>query len=231
MDDRTLDEPAFSNIRVLLLGTSADFLRFILEWTICWNSKASLVTADNLHSSSDLTTSIITLLVILTTQHLYKTGTASWKLESFENFLSLFVATSRIGLALHTTCESMISLKFRSRREADGQILRNTHSETIWIAILTIFVKEWMHRKTLQAAEATDSALLTTVARHHCIDAIIGMTTVTSVFIGFFVSNTTWVNSAGGLVMSLLLLQSGIHDVVAACQVLHVHLSKRIRDD
>lgn len=97
---------------------------------------------------------------------------------------------------------------------------------------------EQFHRRSLtyeraavRVAKARGSVLFTTVARHYRVNAVVNMFTVLSMSIGLFVSNMTRVNSAGGLVMSLLLLQSGIHDVVLACQVLHDHLSKRMRDN
>jgi divalent metal cation (Fe/Co/Zn/Cd) transporter len=148
MDHRETDEPEFSNTTILLVGISADLLRVILGWTSNRNAGASSVITDSLHSSSDLTTSIITLLANLTTQHLCEIVIDSWKLEFLETFLSLFIGTSRIGLALHTACENVVALKFRCPREVEGQILRNKHLETISIAIMTIFVKEWMHRKS-----------------------------------------------------------------------------------
>ncbi|CZS81934.1 unnamed protein product [Fusarium graminearum] len=171
------------------------------------------------------------ILVVLTTQQLGHIGIDSWKSEIIESLLSLFIATSRIGLAFDIACESMMTVKFRCQRELEGQIIRNTNPETIWILIVRIFVKAWMHEKTVRVAKARGSVLFTTVARHYRVNAVVNMFTVLSMSIGLFVSNMTRVNSAGGLVMSLLLLQSGIHDVVLACQVLHDHLSKRMRDN
>ncbi|PTD06951.1 hypothetical protein FCULG_00006266 [Fusarium culmorum] len=171
------------------------------------------------------------ILVVLTTQQLCHIGIDSWKSEIIEILLSLFIATSRIGLAFHIACESMVTVKFRCQRELESQIIRNTNSEAILILLVRIFVKAWMHQKTLRVAKAKGSVLFTTVARHHRVNAVVNMFTVLSMSIGLFVSNITRVNSAGGLFTSLLLLQSGIHDVVLACQVLHDHLSKRTRDN
>ncbi|CAF3471088.1 unnamed protein product [Fusarium graminearum] len=231
MGHRAADQAASSDINLPYIGFFAYLLLIILELISGTNSKANFLAVVNLHNPSDLLTDIIMILVVLTTQQLGHIGIDSWKSEIIEGLLSLFIATSRIGLAFDIACESMMTVKFRCQRELEGQIIRNTNPEAIWILIVRIFVKAWMHEKTVRVVKARGSVLFTTVARHYRVNAVVNMFTVLSMSIGLFVSNMTRVNSAGGLVMSLLLLQSGIHDVVLACQVLHDHLSKRMIDN
>ncbi|EYB32887.1 hypothetical protein FG05_03776 [Fusarium graminearum] len=180
MGHRAADQAASSDINLPYIGFFAYLLLIILELISGTNSKANFLAVVNLHNPSDLLTDIIMILVVLTTQQLGHIGIDSWKSEIIESLLSLFIATSRIGLAFDIACESMMTVKFRCQRELEGQIIRNTNPETIWILIVRIFVKAWMHEKTVRVAKARGSVLFTTVARHYRVNAVVNMFTVLS---------------------------------------------------
>lgn len=77
-----------------------------------------------------------------------------------------------------------------------------------WLAAASIVVKELLFRKTLKVAKQTNSKVLIANAWHHRVDSLtstVALVTIT----GGVLFNIAWLDSIGGLLVSVLIIKAG----------------------
>lgn len=77
-----------------------------------------------------------------------------------------------------------------------------------WLAGGSIIVKELLFRKTLNVANATNSKVLVANAWHHRVDSLTSLVALITVT-GGIMFNIAWLDSIGGLCVSVLIIKAG----------------------
>lgn len=77
-----------------------------------------------------------------------------------------------------------------------------------WIAGASILVKEILFKKTMKIAEQTNSKVLVANAWHHRVDSLTSMVALLTIT-GSFLFNVAWLDSIGGLFVSILIIRTG----------------------
>ncbi|EPQ64365.1 Bgt-2724 [Blumeria graminis f. sp. tritici] len=85
-----------------------------------------------------------------------------------------------------------------------------------WLALGTIFVKEWLYHATMKIARQRNSSVLASNAIHHRIDSLTGIVTLFAILGANFLREATWLDPVGGLLISLLVIKGGWGNTVKA---------------
>ncbi|ODV80929.1 uncharacterized protein CANTADRAFT_46495 [Suhomyces tanzawaensis NRRL Y-17324] len=130
------------------------------------------------------------------------------------SFLYDYVATIQIGHShSHGAPSSSPSGHSHSHShlgsEESAPVVRDIPNiNAAWLAAASIVVKELLYRKTMQVAVKTNSKVLVANAWHHRVDSLtaaVALVTVT----GGVMFNVAWLDSIGGLCVSLLIIRAG----------------------
>ncbi|GMF01858.1 unnamed protein product [[Candida] boidinii] len=81
-----------------------------------------------------------------------------------------------------------------------------------WLALGSIVVKEWLFQATRKVGEKLNSKVLIANAWHHRVDSLTSMVAVATISCGYFL-NIYWLDSIGGLLVSILIMKVGISGV------------------
>ncbi|ODV93573.1 hypothetical protein PACTADRAFT_35337 [Pachysolen tannophilus NRRL Y-2460] len=84
-----------------------------------------------------------------------------------------------------------------------------------WIALGSIFVKEWLFRVTKKIGETQNSKVLIANAWHHRVDSLTSFVALVTISAGYY-CNIYWLDSVGGLLVSVLIVKVGVSGVVQA---------------
>ena len=150
-------------IKVTLVGTASNFLLSIIKLIggIIGNSAA--LVADAVHSISDLLTDVIVLITLKIGQkpkdddHTYGHG----KVESLgTTAIGFFVISAGLGLA------------YEAWDIIQSGAPRSPELLAAGIALISIFIKEWLFRYTRSVGKKSSSSILLANAWHHRSDAI-----------------------------------------------------------
>lgn len=88
-----------------------------------------------------------------------------------------------------------------------------------WLAGGSIIVKEFLYRKTMAVAEKTNSKVLVANAWHHRVDSLTAFVALLTVA-GSHLFNVVWLDSVGGLCVSILIIRAGWSSFVTSCSEL-----------
>lgn len=77
-----------------------------------------------------------------------------------------------------------------------------------WLAGGSILVKELLYRKTMKVAVETNSKVLIANAWHHRVDSLTSMVALFTIS-GSYLFNVAWLDSIGGLFVSILIIRTG----------------------
>ena len=77
-----------------------------------------------------------------------------------------------------------------------------------WLAGASILVKELLFRKTMAVANDTNSKVLVANAWHHRVDSLTSMVALVTIS-GAYLFNVAWIDSIGGLFVSILIIKTG----------------------
>ncbi|KAI9658523.1 MAG: hypothetical protein M1831_003961 [Alyxoria varia] len=188
-----------------------------------FNSKALL--ADAIHSLTDLVSDIMTL------------ATVSWSLKppserfpggygKVESLGSLGVSGILLASGVMMGWAAVMALfqqfipGFEELAEQLGLLHLghgHDHSHTdlgpnlnaAWLAAGSIAVKEWLYRATLKVARERKSNVLASNAYHHRVDSLTALVALLMIGGSHFLSNASWLDPVGGLVISLMVIQAG----------------------
>lgn len=92
-----------------------------------------------------------------------------------------------------------------SHMEPKGQI---PDINAAWLAGGSIVIKEFLYQKTMKVAQQTSSKVLVANAWHHRVDSLTALVAVVTVT-GGVLFNAAWLDSAGGILVSALIIRAG----------------------
>ena len=153
--------------KVTLVGSAGNVLLVIVKFIAGILGHSSAMIADAVHSLSDFLTDVVVLVFVgvsarpQDTSHDYGHG-------KFETLASLFISLALAGAAIGIIVSG--ALKFASWLE--GADLAAPGKLALWVAILSIIVKELMYQYTARSGRKLESSALTANAWHHRSDAL-----------------------------------------------------------
>ena len=153
--------------KVTLVGSAGNVLLVIVKFIAGILGHSSAMIADAVHSLSDFLTDVVVLVFVgvsarpQDTSHDYGHG-------KFETLATLFISLALAGAAIGIIVSG--ALKFASWLE--GEDLPAPGKLALWVALLSIAVKELMFQYTARKGRKLESSALTANAWHHRSDAL-----------------------------------------------------------
>ena len=153
--------------KVTLVGSAGNVLLVIVKFIAGILGHSSAMVADAVHSLSDFLTDVVVLVFVgvsarpQDTSHDYGHG-------KFETLATLFISLALAGAAIGIIVSG--ALKFASWLE--GEELPAPGKLALWVALLSIAVKELMFQYTARKGRKLESSALTANAWHHRSDAL-----------------------------------------------------------
>lgn len=153
--------------KVTLAGSAGNAILVVLKFVAGVISHSSAMIADAIHSLSDFITDIIVLIFVGISarpqdrSHDYGHG-------KFETLASMFISLALLAAAIGIIVSG--ALKFTSWM--NGEDLSAPGSLALWVAIMSIIIKELMFQYTARKGKELSSPALTANAWHHRSDAL-----------------------------------------------------------
>ena len=153
--------------KVTLVGSAGNVLLVIVKFIAGILGHSAAMVADAVHSLSDFLTDVVVLVFVgvsarpQDTSHDYGHG-------KFETLATLFISLALAGAAIGIIVSG--ALKFASW--LDGETLPAPGRLALWVALLSIAVKELMYQYTARSGRKLESSALTANAWHHRSDAL-----------------------------------------------------------
>lgn len=153
--------------KVTLVGSAGNVLLVIVKFIAGILGRSSAMVADAVHSLSDFLTDVVVLVFVgvsarpQDTSHDYGHG-------KFETLATLFISLALAGAAIGIIVSG--ALKFADW--LNGAELPAPGKLALWVAILSILVKELMFQYTVRNGRKLESSALTANAWHHRSDAL-----------------------------------------------------------
>jgi len=153
--------------KVTLVGSAGNVLLVIVKFIAGILGHSSAMIADAVHSLSDFLTDVVVIAFVgvsarpQDTSHDYGHG-------KFETLATLFISLALAGAAIGIIVSG--ALKFASW--LDGEELPAPGKLALWVALLSIAVKELMFQYTARSGRKLESSALTANAWHHRSDAL-----------------------------------------------------------
>ena len=153
--------------KITLLGSAGNVLLVIIKYIAGIVGHSSAMIADATHSLSDFLTDII-VLVFVGISAMPQDRSHDYGHGKFETMASLFIGLALVAAAIGIIVSGAI--KFSSW--LNGAELRAPGSLAIWVALISIILKEVMYRFTAKKGEELSSPALKANAWHHRSDAL-----------------------------------------------------------
>ena len=153
--------------RITLIGSAGNVLLVIVKFIAGVAGRSSAMIADAVHSLSDLLTDFIVLLFVgisarpQDASHDYGHG-------KFETLASLMVSIALIGAAIGI----IVSGASKFAAWLGGADLQSPGRVALWVAVISIVVKELMYQFTARKGRDLESQALVANAWHHRSDAL-----------------------------------------------------------
>ena len=153
--------------RITLIGSAGNVLLVIVKFIAGVAGRSSAMIADAVHSLSDLLTDFIVLLFVgisarpQDASHDYGHG-------KFETLASLMVSIALIGAAIGI----IVSGASKFAAWLGGADLQSPGKVALWVAVISIVVKELMYQFTARKGRDLESQALVANAWHHRSDAL-----------------------------------------------------------
>ena len=153
--------------RITLVGSAGNVLLVIVKFIAGVVGHSSAMIADAVHSLSDLLTDFIVLLFVgisarpQDSSHDYGHG-------KFETLASLLVSIALIGAAIGI----IVSGASKFAAWLGGADLQSPGKLALWVAVISILVKELMYQYTARKGRDLESQALVANAWHHRSDAL-----------------------------------------------------------
>ncbi|CAI6336967.1 unnamed protein product [Periconia digitata] len=208
---------------------------------------AGALVADAIHSLTDLVSDIMTL------------ATVSWSLKppserfpsgygKVESLGSLGVSGILLGGGVMMGWAALIALAqhlFPEAMEIAAQwgLMPHSHHHhgvgemgpsihAAWLAGGSILIKEWLYRATLKVANERKSSVLASNAYHHRVDSLTAFVALLMIAGSNVLTNASWMDPVGGLVISLMVIQAGLGNTKAALyELADVGVEQEMRDN
>lgn len=196
--------------------------------------------ADAVHSVGDTISDVLTLATVNSgsklPSDLYPLGFG--KIETLGSlFVSsiLLYAGVQIGwsslidimtpLLPHSIIDTMSSIPVHSHSHTHSHVSEAAPTKEIaninaaWVALGSIVVKEWLFKSTKKIGESMGSKVLIANAWHHRVDSLTSVVALTTISTGYFL-NIYWLDSVGGLIVSMMIIKVGLSGVVQSLKEL-----------
>lgn len=153
--------------KVTLVGSAGNVLLVIVKFIAGILGHSSAMVADAVHSLSDFLTDVVVLVFVgvsarpQDTSHDYGHG-------KFETLATLFISLALAGAAIGIIVSGALKLA----SWLDGAELPAPGKLALWVAVLSIIVKELMYQYTARSGRKWESSALTANAWHHRSDAL-----------------------------------------------------------
>ena len=153
--------------KVTLVGSAGNVLLVIVKFIAGILGHSSAMVADAVHSLSDFLTDVVVLVFVgvsarpQDTSHDYGHG-------KFETLATLFISLALAGAAIGI----IVSGAVKFSNWLNGEDLPAPGKLALWVALLSIVVKELMFQYTARSGRRLESAALTANAWHHRSDAL-----------------------------------------------------------
>ena len=166
-------------------------------------SSAAMV-ADAVHSLSDSLTDIVVLASVRLSgrpadkDHAYGHG-------RFETLATLLIALALAAVGAKILYNGVLAILSLT----EGKPIARPHAIALIMALVSIAVKEWLYRYTLNVAKLTDSRLLEANAWHHRSDAVSSVGTLLGISGAYFLGNKwTVLDPLAAIVVSFFIFQA-----------------------
>jgi len=160
---RSIQRPRDPGDRITLIGIVVNVLLLGLKLLFGFISGSAGLIADGIHSASDMATD----LAVLGGMHLGRREADDdhpYGHGRFETLAGGIVAGVLILVGAFIAWEAVAALR--------GGVVNFPGIPVLFIAMISIVVKEWLYRRTIRVARAVDSAALHANAWHHRSDAL-----------------------------------------------------------
>lgn len=131
-------------------------------------------------------------------------------LQIFEYVLPSSIYEQLLALQVHSHSHSFGAEAHdghsHSHMESESPALPNINAA--WLALASIGIKEILYRKTMSVASETNSKVLVANAWHHRIDSLTAGVAFVTLMSGHLLG-VSWMDAAGGLFVSLLIIRAG----------------------
>ncbi|ANZ77739.1 BA75_05237T0 [Komagataella pastoris] len=199
---------------------------------IYFHSQALL--ADAVHAVGDLISDVLTLLTVSFSNQvpnkLYPYGfgkvetLGSMLVSSILLYAGVSIGWSSlieiVGPALpHSIVDTLSSLGHsHSHSHAVSTVVTDEKGSPVtevadinaaWLALGSVFVKEWLFKATKRVGEKLDSQVLIANAWHHRVDSLTSIVALVTISGGYFL-NIYWLDPVGGLLVSMLVIKVGL---------------------
>ncbi|KAK5132998.1 hypothetical protein LTR08_008285 [Meristemomyces frigidus] len=197
-----------------------------------FNSQA--LTADALHSLTDLISDITTLATI---SYSLKAATARFPMGygKIESLGALGVSGLLLSGGIMIGLQAVLALCQQFFPDiahilSHVGIFEHGHSHghshdagslgpninAAWLAGGSIIIKEWLYRATIKVAKEKRSSVLASNAYHHRVDSLTAFVALLTILASHFLTNAQWLDPVGGLVISGMIVQAGWGNTKAA---------------
>lgn len=203
----TLQQRSLEAKTVTLLGLFINLALFAFKLLAGIFGRSAAMVADAVHSLSDFATDIVVLVGVKMSaqpedkEHAYGHG----RFETLATALIAIVLFAVGGKILLSGIDSIISI-------ASGNLISKPHLIALVAAVLSIVLKEWLYRYTLNAAERIDSQALTANAWHHRSDALSSVGTLCGIAGAYFLGQK-WVilDPLAAVIVSFFIFEASWH--------------------
>lgn len=167
-----------------------------------WGRSSAMV-ADAVHSLSDSLTDMVVLVSLKFStrpadrDHAYGHG-------RFETLATLIIAAALFAVGAKILYNGITDVV----RLAEGGVIERPRAAALWMAVVSIAVKEWLYRYTLKAAKQIGSSALEANAWHHRSDAMSSIGTLLGVGGAYFLgSRWTVLDPLAAIVVSFFIFE------------------------
>lgn len=185
--------------RVTLISVAANLLLAVAQVIIGYLGHSQALIADGFHTLSDLVTDFMVLYALwhgrkaADEEHPYGHGRIETAVTMILGAVLLLVA---VGIAARAIW-----------RLATHEVFVTPAALTLWVAIVTLVVKEGMYQFTVRVADRYDSDMLRANAWHHRSDAVSSLIVVAG--IGGALLGFLYLDSVAAIVVALMIVKVG----------------------
>ncbi|KAI1417790.1 cation efflux family-domain-containing protein [Hypoxylon sp. FL1857] len=234
----TMKDKNDAGVRITRIGLYSNLGMAIVKGVggYVFNSKAMI--ADAIHSLTDLASDILTLATISWSLKppTDKFPTGFGKIESLGSlgvssmllFGGLWMGYgSLLTLYGHFFLDPASAAELMAHAHAHAHSHSHSHGHdnaadiipslhAAWLAAGTVAIKEWLYHATMKVAKERKSPVLSSNAVHHRIDSLTGIVTLAAILGANLFEGAPWLDPAGGLLISLMVVKAGTENTIAA---------------
>ncbi|MDE6316837.1 MAG: cation diffusion facilitator family transporter, partial [Muribaculaceae bacterium] len=195
--------------KVTLIGTAVNALLIVFKFIAGIVGRSSAMTADAVHSLSDLITDAIVLIFVKIA------GRPSDESHDYGHGKYETLATMVIGLILAAAGVALMVNGIKEViRSIGGEVLPRPGVIALVVAVVSIISKEWLFRFTAKAGRETDSQIVVANAWHHRSDAISSGGTLAGIAGAMFLGdNWRILDPIAAVIVSVFIVKSG-YDII-----------------